>query len=148
MAVYGPRRPAPAAALAHEPVGQAPEVADLDDHLVARPQPRLVRPALGDALRSAGRDHVARLQRPVFADVADQLGHAEDHVGRAGVLPRSAVDRALDPERLRIPHLARTDQVRAQRQEAIERLAEKPLRAAELQVPRAEVVAVAVAPDE
>src|SRR5262249_18065271 len=43
------------AALAHEPVGQPPEVADLDDDLVARPQPRLFRPALGDALRRAGR---------------------------------------------------------------------------------------------
>src|SRR5262249_60562388 len=53
---------------------------------------------------------------------------------------------ARAPAPLRLPHLARTAQVRAQRQEAIERLAEKPLRAAELQIPGADVVAVAVAP--
>src|SRR5262249_17412401 len=104
-------------------------------------------PADCDALRRACRDHVARLERPVPADVADQLCNAEDHVGRAGVLPQISVDGAPDEQRLWVPDFVGAYQVGPERQEAIERLAEEPLGAAELQVTGADVVAVAVAPD-
>ena len=48
-----------------------------------------------DALRRSGEDHVARLEDDVLAQVGDDLVDVEDHVRRPRVLPRLAVDEAL-----------------------------------------------------
>ncbi len=76
-----------------------------------------------------------------------QLGDAEDHVRRAGVLERLAVDARAQPERLRVGDLVGCDDDRAERAERVEALAAHPLPVGELHVTRGDVVDDGVAED-
>ena len=62
-------------------------------------------PRLGHPGRRAGVDDVARLEHRRLAQPQDQLGDAEDHVGRARVLTRLAVDPTAHLEHLRVGDL-------------------------------------------
>jgi hypothetical protein len=66
-------------------------------HLVAVLEVAAVGLAERNAGRRSRRDHVAGLERDRLADERDDLGDAEDHVRRRGVLHRLAVQPALNP---------------------------------------------------
>ncbi|MCJ1260079.1 hypothetical protein MMC24_007919 [Lignoscripta atroalba] len=139
-----------AAALGQEPgarPGGTPASFDLNLDDIPVPQPRLPGATLGDPGRRPRGNDVARLEGEVRAAIAHQLRDPEDHVCRAAALHLDPVDAAGDVQRLRVVDLVGGDHVRSQGQELVGGLAEQPLAAAELQVPDAEVVRVAVPED-
>ena len=101
-----------------------------------------------DARRRAGGDHVARLERHEAADIADQVGDAEDHrLGVAG-LHALAVDVEEHVEVLHVVDLVGGDQPRPERAEGRAALALGPLAAAlDLELALGHVVADGVAGD-
>src|SRR6202022_2967614 len=128
-----------------------PELAELLDrgrNLVTRLEPDLLilRLAGNDALRRAGEDDVARLERHVFRDVADQLLAVEHHVAGVRGLHHVAVDVAFDLEIVAVD-LIGGDEPRPDRPGPVERLAEHPLARTRLQVARGEIIAGAIAED-
>src|SRR5438094_2850166 len=78
------------------PVDEASEVADLHHHLVARLEPWVVRPPVGDPLWRPGEDDVARVQGEVPADEAHQLRDRKNHIADHRRLAHLVIDRALD----------------------------------------------------
>ena len=66
---------------------------------------RLGLPAHADARRGAGGDDVARLQGHELADVADDLGHGEDHGAGVARLHALAVDVEPHVEALHVADL-------------------------------------------
>ena len=101
-----------------------------------------------DPRRRARADHVAGLQRHESADVADEIGDAEDHLGGGAVLHALAVEIEPQTQVLRIAHLVGGDQPRPQRGERVAALALDPLAAAlVLERPLRDVVHGAVAGD-
>src|SRR5262245_59134011 len=83
-------------------IDQNAAVADLDADLVAGLKEFVLRSA--HARRTAGRDHVARPQGDMAAEIGDLLGERIDHVLRAAVLPQLAVDPEFDAHGVRIGH--------------------------------------------
>src|SRR6185312_13228553 len=104
--------------------------------------------AHADAGRRAGRDDVARLQRDEAADIADEMGGAEDHrLGAAG-LHALAVDVEPHVQRLRIAHFVPGHEPWPKRAEAVAALALVPGAAAlDLEFALGDVVADEVAGD-
>src|SRR5215470_19778283 len=80
--------------------GEIAELLDRGDDLVAGLEPDLfvLRIARDDALRRACEDDVARLERKVPGNVADQLLAVEHHVGRVRGLAHLAVHPTFDLE--------------------------------------------------
>src|SRR2546430_1923730 len=76
---------------------------------------------------TGGGDGFARYEADRPGTERDQLGDAEDHLRRRGVLQGLAADLAPDPKRLRIGDLFGGDEPRPHRQEPVDRLAEQPL---------------------
>ena len=91
---------------------------------------------------------VARVEGDRLGDERDEVRDAEDHVGGGVVLADLAVHAAPDPERLGVRDLVGGDDPRTGRRERVERLAADPLRVAELQIARRDVVAARVAEDD
>src|ERR1700694_2154506 len=116
-------------------------------NLVAGLQPLLL--VLGIAqnhsFRSPGENDVACSQSDVTGNVADNVSCAEDEIICTGRLARLAVDPALDLQLVGID-LIRGNEIRAQRGKLVQRLASQPFAPrTELQLPRAQVVADAIA---
>ena len=107
------------------------EALDAEAHGLAGLQEDRVRlHAHADAGRRAGGDDVAGLQGHELADVADELGDAEDHrLGRA-VLAAVAVDLEPHVEVLRVGDFVVGDEPGADRAEGVAALALVPLAAA------------------
>src|SRR5215218_1422685 len=134
-------------ALLLDGVGQGAEAVDLDGDLVTVLEQDLRVPEDADAGWGAGRDEVAGLERDDPADVGDDVGDREDHLGGRGVLHRLAVAAAADAQLLGIVDLLARDEPRADRAEGVGRLAARPLAVGELQVAGADVVEADVALD-
>ena len=78
------------------------------------------------ALRRAGQNHVARVQRVEGASPLDQLRDAENQVAGVRILPRGAVHRDLEREISGIGNLVARDEPRAQHTVGVGRLAQAP----------------------
>src|SRR5690606_645929 len=120
--------------LRHHRVAQRAQTLDLHRDRVAR----LHR---ADALRRAGEDHVAGLQRGEPGDVLDQERDAEDQVLGAPVLAALAVHRARDAD---VGRVELGVHPRPDRAERVEALAAGPLAVGALDVARGHVVAAGV----
>src|SRR4051812_34790044 len=88
---------------------------ELDD--VAAPQVGLVGTAEGHSGGRARVDDVARTQHEELGEVPDEMADPEDHVLGVAVLPQVTVDPEPQAERLRIGHLVRRQDPRAERVE-------------------------------
>src|SRR5437879_4818745 len=94
-------RRSPSSSRLPEGLALAAEPVDLEFDDVAGAQLRLgLRHSESDARRSAGVNDVARIEGHELAQVPHKVVDAEDHVGRAAVLARLAVDTQPYAERL------------------------------------------------
>src|SRR5687767_11712448 len=77
-----------------------------------------------DAFGGAAEDQVAGMQGVEAGRVFDQPRHVEDHAARVGALPRLAVDREPEIERVGVGHLVAGDEPGREHAVAVDRLAE------------------------
>src|SRR5262245_6889761 len=130
----------------NEGVFQHANATDLDAGDVARQQVFRRLESDANARRRSRRDDVARLQRDSRRDRGDDGRDIEDQAARIGVLPKFAVNPALD-RRVREIDLVSRHSPWAHWAERVLRFADQPLAIAALQVTRRDVVNDGIAPD-
>src|SRR5437763_7830602 len=111
-------------------------------YLVTRLQPYLfvLGMAQNHALRGAGKNNVAGLQRNVPGDIADDFRSVKNEIAGVRGLAGFAIDAAFDLQIVGIDLVGR-NQIRPDRREVVGSLAEHPLASSiELQFPGAKVI--------